>query len=60
MAMPLASSVRKIERATYEVVPFRFIAGNQQRLDRNMLYADGESKLAQGLVNHQAISYTRS
>ena len=30
------------------------------RLDRNMLYADGESKLAQGLVNHQAISYTRS
>jgi type II secretory pathway predicted ATPase ExeA len=32
----------------------------RERLDHNMLYADGESKLAQGLVNHQAISYTRS
>src|SRR5260370_38020941 len=30
MAMPLAYGVsRKIERATYEAVPFRFIAGNQ-------------------------------
>src|SRR6266852_4556452 len=30
MAMPLACGVsRKIERATYEAVPFRFIAGNQ-------------------------------
>ncbi len=34
--------------------------GHTQRLDRNMLYADGAFKLAQGLAHSQAISYTYS
>jgi hypothetical protein len=45
---------------TCVITPTNTSATSERRLDRNMLYADGESKLAQGLVNHQAISYTRS
>jgi hypothetical protein len=57
MAMPLEYGVsRKIERATYEAVPFRFIAGNLHpdhdtlATDRAHLLARAEGPLRAGAL----------